>query len=122
MKEARKCYDTRQRELLDFFEFQQEYGNKVFTSQDVREVIQYETIDYDENHKPFTKNYTFPIVAIGAMKFLLSDDFKIFDIHDKGYHSINLANNEAKIGATIYNFVQHLHMIEQGKAEGFIFN
>lgn len=99
--------------------FKEEYKDKVFSPKDFTEILQYKTVVF-ENGKPCNKKYAFPVVRRGAMKHLISDDFKIFDMSSTGYHTINLKKAKAYTGASEYSFIEHLEMIKEGKAEGFI--
>ena len=99
--------------------FKEEYKDKVFSPKDFTEVLQYKTVAY-ENGKPCNKKYAFPVVQRGAMKHLISDDFKIFNMSSTGYHTINLKKAKAYTGARESSFIEHLQMIKKGKAEGFV--
>ena len=118
-KRALSIHEKIQRDIKYREKFKEEYRDRIFSPKDFTEVLQYKTVAYD-NGKPCNKKYAFPVLQRGAMKHLISDDFKIFNMSSTGYHEINLKKAKAYTGASEYSFIEHIEMIKEGKAEGFI--
>lgn len=77
-------------------------------------------VQYAHNEKCGTVIYNLPIGELGAMSYMLNENYQPFS--GDGFHKINLDINRAKTGSSEYRFLEHIRFIESGNAKVFMIN